>query len=466
MTVQVLVAQALIVESGGSCGSGGSRGVSHGACPEGIGWLFLISFVPLFGLVPLALWGVAAAGRKAGCLGGAVLMLAGIWPGALLFRLGHGDSLDVAWSVPRVKGDITAQGFWFGDGLAVRARIDGLSAYDTATGAPKWTLPVPGREVLCAMSRGTDSGVGVIAYGPEGQPCGHFVGVDLATGAKAWDRVLPGGEFLSSGRDAGSVAAGGGTAVMRLGQGARLTGVALADGRDRWTAAAPERCHYEKVSAGPDQIVGLLRCTDALPELVALEPASGKVAWRTPVTSESPVAAVDLYTASPAVAKVRESGARGRTMIQAFDRTGRATIVHTWSDDHDLTLSERGFGATPLRDFAVTGDMIVGATRVSNKDGLTAFRLSDGARLWLTRLDHGLEALTVAGDALIVLGDGGAVPDLTSVALATGKKTRLGGFPLRHLADKVALSAEPAGRYTLVAESTNPFYDALVGVRP
>ncbi|MEO5875976.1 MAG: PQQ-binding-like beta-propeller repeat protein [Streptosporangiaceae bacterium] len=458
-TILFLVFKAVIVESGGGCGSS-SRGAGRGACPEGSGKLFFLSFVPLFVLVPLALWGVRTVGRTVGCTGGAVLVLLGVYPGIVIFDWGHGRTLDVAWTVPRARGGVDAEGFWFTDTVAVRARVDGLFAFDQATGAPKWVFDIPRPDVLCGMSRTAGSGVGVIAYGPEDKPCGHFAAVDLASGRTKWTKDIP----PHTGSADGVVAEGGGTVVIRESLG-KLTALSLVDGGASWTSEAPgSLCRYDQVASGPDQIVALLNCSGELPKAVAFDPVSGRVRWRTPVSAAGSFASVELYSASPAVMKVRETGARGRTTVQSFDASGHAVVSYTASDDHDLTLSTNGFEATPRHDFVITGGMIVGATRVGYDDGVTAFRLGDGQRMWLTKLDHGLETLAVDGANLVVLGDDGATPSLTAVDLATGEKKRLGGFDVDDLANKIALHAAN-GRYTLVSESTSTLYDALIGVR-
>jgi outer membrane protein assembly factor BamB len=463
LTLQVRGWHVLGVESGGSCGSS-SRGISHGACPRGTMPVLLLSFFSLFVLVPLALYAISKIGRQIGCLSGAVLLAVGVGPGLLIFDRSHGPVLDVVWKAPPDQhSDLEARGAWLQDGLVIRARVDQVIAYDLATGATRWTYPIPGQQVLCAMSRGTDDGTGLIAYADEGKECAHLVAVDLSTGRPRWERNIP-AERLGGHAVPDTIAVAAGTAVVKVSS-EQVLGLGLREGQARWALKEDGNCRYESVVASADQAVVRVDCPDKPPQIRALDAATGRTRWQSPLQISGTSANVELLSAVPPVARIREGGARGRTMVQAFDPTGRVTTVYTANGDHDLSLSTDGFDAAPARRVFVADGKLIGEVRVPRGYGVAAYNLADGRKLWTTELENGVESLQVDGSRLLVLGDRAATPDLTAVALATGKSTYLGAVRVSPLALDVALFAS-GNTYAIVAESVpTPDYNAVVVAR-
>jgi outer membrane protein assembly factor BamB len=113
----------------------------------------------------------------------------------------------------------------------------------------------------------------------------------------------------------------------------------------------------------------------------------------------------------------------------------------------------------------VADGKLIGEVRIPRGYGVAAYNLADGRKLWTTKLENGVESLHVDGSRLLVLGDRGATPDLTTIALATGKSTYLGAIRVSRLATDVALFGS-GDVYAVVAESaTSPYYNAVVVVR-
>ncbi|MEV6878658.1 hypothetical protein [Amycolatopsis sp. NPDC051128] len=185
--LHVLGWTALGSEAGGNCGR------SSRPCPQGLTAVLLLAFGCTFaGLGGLAFMDSALEKRRAlprrrrwSAITAVVGVLAGVWPGALVYDGLRGRFLEVRWSAPldRPSG-VTGVGSWVDGDLVVRARADRLIGY-TTTGTA-WTTEVPGREALCTMSRDVEDGVGLVGWAADGQPCATVVAMDLRTGKSLW----------------------------------------------------------------------------------------------------------------------------------------------------------------------------------------------------------------------------------------------------------------------------------------
>ncbi|MER7520911.1 hypothetical protein [Streptomyces sp. NPDC126499] len=100
----------------------------------------------------------------------------------------------VAWKAP-AGGDDRGPGAWGLGDAVVHGRIDGLTAYGARDGRPRWNVPAPAREAVCAMSPRAERNVGLIAYGRHDRPCATLVAAHTGTGTVLWQRsVLSGRE--------------------------------------------------------------------------------------------------------------------------------------------------------------------------------------------------------------------------------------------------------------------------------
>ncbi len=184
---------ALAAETGGSCG-----GTYQNECPQGLSVMLTLSIISLFILVPV-MFGALLKTPKIGCLSALAAIAVGIYPGLAIFNGLHGKTLGPVWQAPYDQGsNERASGSWGLDGTVVRARFDGLIAYDVATGHQRWTFPVPGQQVLCGMSRHLAGGVGLVAYALENQTCDQVAAIDTTTGRQLWTRKLTGSGLPSS----------------------------------------------------------------------------------------------------------------------------------------------------------------------------------------------------------------------------------------------------------------------------
>ncbi|MFF9870201.1 PQQ-binding-like beta-propeller repeat protein [Streptomyces sp. NPDC013953] len=104
-----------------------------------------------------------------------------------------------AWEVPVPKSGpderpVSAHGAWYVDGTYVTGVMRGVTGYDPASGAVRWTVPLTGD--LCAASpTATSSGQIAVSYTADSgaeSPCSGFAVIDAAAGKVVWKTKLPG----------------------------------------------------------------------------------------------------------------------------------------------------------------------------------------------------------------------------------------------------------------------------------
>ncbi|WP_341684319.1 PQQ-binding-like beta-propeller repeat protein [Nocardia farcinica] len=453
VTVQVLDWIAIFRETGGSCGT--SRGISYGDCPRYWGTLFGTSLAALMVAVPVLIFALIRA-RRRGASAAVVAAVVAVYPGVLIFDALHGETLPVAWSAPADRAaDTETAGFWHTGDTVVRATAAGLTAYDTATGAQRWTTTFPGRDVVCAMSRGAD-GVGLVATHAETAPCARVAAVDLATGGTLWElretELADGADVLAVLDDA----------AILVGE-KQIRAVGRGDGAPRWQYPLPERtCGSPRLLAGSHAVVLVHRCDTDTHELHALDPRTGNLAWQAGVPFEGARTVIPV-SADPLVVHVAESGKRARSAFAAFDRTGRLTATIP-TDDPELPISSIGgtaFAATPITRTVVTPTTLVAVARPAGGRGyrLVAHELATGARLWTgDLLDDDPDALALDGDRVLVCYDEARVLGLGAADLRSGADSHVGVALIRHVHSSFAVLTAP-GRYLVVsADGRSPYH--------
>ncbi|GAA2485606.1 hypothetical protein GCM10010393_15790 [Streptomyces gobitricini] len=104
-----------------------------------------------------------------------------------------------AWEVPEpepgpFERPVSADGAWYVDGTYVTGVVHGVTGYDPASGAVRWTVPLTGD--LCAASpTATSSGQIAVSYTADTgskSPCSGFAVIDAAAGKVVWKTTLPG----------------------------------------------------------------------------------------------------------------------------------------------------------------------------------------------------------------------------------------------------------------------------------
>jgi outer membrane protein assembly factor BamB len=472
LTLQVRSWAAVGNEAGGSCGT------NRGPCPHGTTPMLLLSFFALFPLIPLggfvivrSLKGPDVASR----LFGVVLLAAvvgGVYPGTAIFQWAHGKTLGVVWRAPFESGGTSqdADGSWVSGSTVIRARFDGLTAYDVATGRQRWTLPVPGRQVLCAMSRHTAGDIGLIAYGAESRPCDRLVAVDLTGGRQLWDQARPGtGPPSTTTPDSIDVA--GQIAVMDTDD--AIVALDLRTGVKRWSAdpgkTETTTCRFGHLTGGDAQVVTEVDCPEQTPRIRALNLADGRPRWDATVPSQADSMNISLLSGSPAVVYLSEGGKRGADAVVAFDDSGRVRArIPAQNGTEQFDSSTYGFDAVPVRRMFVASGVFVTATRSDNgKHSVIGFDLTDGRRLWAKSLGHSsIDVMQVSGDTVLAISGSFYSAELHLLGLHDGRQqgdTQV--LALGHLGDRTALY--PVGDYyVFVSEKGySPWYRPLVATK-
>lgn len=335
------------------------------SCPRGTGTLALLA--PLCAAAAWLLWRMP---RKRGHGRAPVhvrviavcVALAALGPGWSGFERMRGPQLDLSgWQAP-VHPAAAPVGVWApAPGRLVRARTDGLVSYD-GEGRKGWRLPAPERTPLCALSRTIPSGIGLLAYGESAGTCGsQVVAVDLAAGLVRWTRDT--GRAL--------VAAAGPSAVVADRD--TVTGLDLRGGQELWRVPVPADCTVKAVDGSEQRALYVEECGDAA-RITAVDARTGTRAWQTALPTASRLREVRVLSAVPPVLHVTETAERGIDAVLLLDDTGRVRgSVPASGPDGDL-LSE----PSPV----LTGDLLVTPVKQEKGNGVSAYSLTDGRRLW------------------------------------------------------------------------------------
>ncbi|MFF4425243.1 PQQ-binding-like beta-propeller repeat protein [Streptomyces sp. NPDC001549] len=406
------------------------------SCPRGTGGLALLA--PLCAAAAWLLWRTP---RKRGHGRAPVhvrviavcVALAAPAPGWLGFEYARGPHMDLSGWQEAVHPAAAPVGVWAPrPGMLVRARTDGLVAYN-GEGRRGWRLPAPERTPLCALSRTTPSGIGLLTYGESPGACGsQVVAVDLADGHVEWTR------------DAGRalVAAAGASAVVADRD--TVTGLDLRSGTERWRVPIPADCTVKAVDGSERHALYVEECGDAA-RITAVDSRTGTRAWQSALPTASRLREVRVLSAVPPVLRVTETAERGMDAVLLLDDTGRVRgSVPASGPDGDL-LSE----PSPL----LTGDTLVTAVKQGKKNGVSAYSLTDGRRLWQAGAgDEEVRGLAPTGPGEVgVVTSGRWWTYLTHRGLADGRgraePTVLRDLPL---GERFAFYPGPPGSYVFV----------------
>jgi len=213
------------------------------------------------------------------------------------------------------------------------------------------------------------------------------------------------------------------------------------------------------------------RCADQPPRLRAVDPVTGKVRWEIPVSTRSASAEITLLSAVPAVVRIREEGRRGIDTVVSFDDRGRARATIEVEDGRRRldALEIYAFAAAPLHGLMVQGDRLVTIAEEERRTYVQAYGLDDGRLLWSTAMPD-IKGIAVEPERVSLLVGSFRSPDLLTLSMRDGEKSRLGVTGFRPLGSKVML--HPRGdRYAVVCEesckttSDEEFSLAVIGAK-
>ncbi|MFD0355937.1 PQQ-binding-like beta-propeller repeat protein [Streptomyces sp. NPDC127110] len=339
-------------------------------CPRGMGWLML--FTPALGTAAVLLWKFVPEGvRRRSCLVtlvAGVVALAALWPGWRAYEWMRGPQMYVSgWQMADGSGAAKPLGVWAlpdsEGGMLVRARVDGLVAFD-GEGRRGWRLPAPEGAPLCGLSRATSSAVGLLVHQEGARGCGSRVtAVELKEGRRLWTRDTAGQP----------VAAVGGTAV--LAQADAVLGLDLREGGERWRVPVAAECRVGAVdgagAGAGERAVYVEECGGgAKARLVAVDARTGDRVWEAALPTASPLSELRVLSAEPLAVRVKESVPLGTDAVLLFDSGGRIRGK----------VAAAGLEGEPL----VTDGLLVSAVKTGKKSGVAAYSLTDGRRAWQT----------------------------------------------------------------------------------
>lgn len=366
-------------------------------CPRGMGWLML--FTPLLAFAARVLWSALRDARRSvpAWTAVTVLALAAVWPGWAAYEWMRGPQLDVSgWQEP-VRPSAPTVGAWLPAGpdapRVVRARADGLVAYD-GEGRKGWRLPAAEGAPVCALSRTTAAGTGLVVRG-DGRRCGVRVeAVDLAEGRRLWAREQA--PAALGGPAAQAVAVAGTTAVVA--EERALVGLDLRGGAERWRVAVPAGCAVRAVDGDADgdgdgdgvRALYVEQCTDSAgaagARLSAVDARTGAPAWQVPLPDTGAGGEAGFVAVRPLA--VRVTGA-----VLLFDDDGRRRGSVPDAGPMEDLLPE------PLP--VVAGGLLVTPVKDGDTVGVSAYSLTDGRRVWHSGFGDGGSVLGLA------IGEGG-----------------------------------------------------------
>jgi len=435
------------------------------AFSEGVDWMLLAGLPLVFVItVPasLRLIGPPAvlpliAGVLVGCLAA----------GGLYFGL-RGERVAMSWSAERDRPDsLRGKGVWESGDAVVRVRSDGAIAYGLADGSVRWTHTLPGARVVCAMSAGTGSGVGLIAHADEDDPCESVTALDLATGEVLWRSKAFFYEGSTLEELSGVLAVEDGTAVLPVKKG--LRGVDARTRRVRWTLPAPRGCAFDAGHNGMALTKGRLavtyRCAKDRGRIRIVEAATGEEAWSAPLPTVGAVAEAEVLSADPAVLRVQERGERGGDRILIYrgeDRRPAEIPVSGPEGTIDLDPLGRRFPLIPDPNVQVVGTTVY--AKVVDEEGPDEDRLvaygPDGAPRWSVSMGDYLRAFSAGPDGVTALyyeyQRGGNNGLLFTLDPGTGERRSRKVFPYNRDRSGLWMSARSGTVVLAAAEGPSP----------
>ncbi|MFD7581289.1 PQQ-binding-like beta-propeller repeat protein [Kitasatospora sp. NPDC059817] len=437
-------------------------GPSQGYGGESLDFMGIVS---ILGLMPCGaglLWALLHPRR------GFPAVAVGILFGLAVFVSFAGTGLNDAWEAPLDRpSSIRAVGSWTSGDVVVRVRPDQVVAYRGATGQVAWRWTPPGEDSVCAMSRGTGHGLGLLGHSPHDRPCAAVTALNLANGTAAWTAAADAPGRVGDTAAPDLLAVAGDEAVLQERTGWRA--VHLADGRASWRGDADAGCAPLQVAGGAAEVVTVAQCGDAAPVLRSLAPADGQERTRVALPVTGGLKDVAVVSTEPLAVWVDAQGERGTHAVLSFDGAGRQRAsIPVAGDEYDLDVMLGGahaydaFAARPLFGGVVVGDQLIvpgekpDDVRISGGKNpsriatgrLVAYSLADGGKRWTSGLDDQVTGLLVDGASVWAL----TRDKLTRVDAATGRKSSELDVNDSKSVHPVDLSVSGPGRFTVVAE--------------
>ncbi|MEU3002590.1 hypothetical protein ABZ684_34415 [Streptomyces sp. NPDC006995] len=373
------------------------------------------------------------------------------WTGALVAAalvaptvvLASGESVRAVWSAPHdTQTGVSAVGSWYDDGVVVRVRADGATAFRVDDGGVAWRWSPPGRETICTLSRRTSEGTGVLGHTTDGGSCSVATALDLGTGREVWRSAMAPADHILEDQVPDLIAVTGETVVLPEARGWRA--VRLSDGKDRWRAASEKGCTPLLSDSDGNTVVTVDACGErAAPAVATYAGHDGRRLSRGHVPAVGTPQFLTVLAADPLTLWVHEHDLRGTRAVLRYDERGdvRGTLQTDGLTGEIRILPGlpksylKVLEARPVRSAAVVGDTLVAAevrpgdrqwVSSGNKPGyqstrgrVSGFSLTSGARLWSIDTDDEIEGVIRHEDEVWAIGG----DKLTAVSPRTGLRT-------------------------------------------
>ncbi|KAB8167112.1 PQQ-binding-like beta-propeller repeat protein [Streptomyces sp. 3MP-14] len=404
-------------------------------------WLALLTLlimapVAIATLVLLVSKPERVSGRRKLVLVGSWLVLAPLtWLVAGTVEVG--DPVRRVWAAEAPAGaadvagrDITA-GAWVLEDTVVRLTAWGLTAYDVADGAERWSWRPDGGRLLCAAAeRPTERLLLLAVRAPEAERCGEVLALDPARGEPLWSGDFAGGPTFRADAEApdgweladerpgvpdeppgtGQLTLAGPAAVLREASGG-YRALDAADGTPLWAAEAAEGCHPVGAAGDDEALVTAEFCTDDAGAAESgrrivvsrRDPADGAVLSAHPLPHGYRPGDFGVLSVRPLVVRaggtphaVPEGPGPEWPAVESPAADGGTVQIDAETDlpAFHPALRRGAFSAVPLREAVVVDGLLVthsterytvrsrGSTSLHSRSTVRAHALADGAEVW------------------------------------------------------------------------------------
>jgi outer membrane protein assembly factor BamB len=385
-------------------------------------------------LIPVPLPGPASAqplpqrgrGRRAGRIALALAVLAAAG-GAAAVVLKKADGAPVApkqfaqvWQVPAPAADDELIGSWLTGTRLIRASTrGGVSAYNLADGREVWRTTPTAKEgtVPCAMSPTLAAhGIGMVAFGRDGNSCTSLAGIDTATGKILWTTPL-----VNSGHPTAMAAqtyVQGDVATIVSEN--FLGGLNVRTGRRIWGFKA-RGSYCNAYDWGADGIVLVDDyCADSSNKftLTAYDGKSGKVRWTQSQSAHTDVA--HIFSGSPLIASLHTAV---QDSVRVFAPSGRSRKLAVGN-----TEVAPGNDSAADHSARLVGNILLTPAQTAAGSEIDGYDTATGAKLWSYR-SAALATAAAGADQVYALSTSGP-QQLLQLDPRTGHATPLARLPV------------------------------------
>ena len=375
-------------------------------------------------------------------------------------------TLKQVWSTSDTHDNLV--GLWQTAHDVVRIGSSGAAGYDPATGKKLFSIAPPEAGLVPCSASPTLSpnGVGSIFYSKDGNfSCDAVIGVDADTGKQLW--------VLHSSNSVADAATGStfvdGSVVVVASDSNAVAGVDATTGNTIWTYTSTAKgCSPQNTGGMGSVVIVQEHCEGSgqtgVGNYVAVDAATGKHLWQTPtapdyrmraVISTNPVVILAASSKSTLVGSDLKDGAE----FLGFDQGGKQTASIPADDNQAGTTL-----TTPHPNAVVAGTTLYAdAKSAQGGEGVTAYSLTTGAKLWayqatfesMALTDVWLTGLAPDSSPLVVIdlhGLGSPCP-IEKLDPATGKPSQQYVLADNVDPDSGTLAQTAAGTYVLAPQN-------------